>query len=1205
VAHGEQYLGASPELYSDQELLDEVRPWFTLDSDPADRRRLGDELEAWSCLEVRDQLVVARLTTAGTYDRRSAYFSHGRFFPWEGTPPGVDPGVLLGRAGAFDDPGEQIRTPERSLAVPVFDRPDALEERRQLGTELLAQLFEAVVGGIPVVLAVEAEELRRGSSLLPVVSFARAALPADVRRRCRVRIYTREPQLFLLRERVTLVVVPREVAPAATLAGRVVRLLDGAGRRLSGPEVRAEVQGYARQVVDRTLEIPRTLSRFTARYARTWPEGSFPARSDGVFLTYSLDYALSEEATVEVRRRAVEEVLPRMAGTLDLKTSEWEGLLSPEDWSRLPAGAVEKLGETLDGGSEGPRALLEAAGRALPQVIARAESWVRDPRSLARAVRDPWRCRELVARTVDGRLDPAWILRLARETESRREVLRVASELWPQRPGSAAGKAIRGILLDALEGLQLPPGELLSVVGSWRGEAVRDGEVAVFLRLEALLSNPVSGTAPPLPRTAALSIDELLARAGDLAEESEEVRGLLWVELDRCFLCDPARTIRALIHTGWWTFWRRGTALGPQDRRGAALEWLAAEVWRERRCPEAGLEDWSRAVEDLHLPLSAHEARRLAPEGTPTWPWIPPFEGRQVRDLLGRCAEEAQGEIYGAVRRAMAELPEEARAAIEQALEELRSISTGRGMVGARPRSVVGGGMDRILERVAAELSAGTSDGPGVEQLVEAVCRYRRGSYPGEHPVRVLAEYLEGRAEVSGEGGFEALSRATRAHPVLLEVGPEEAGGLPALDLAAALLPGESMGYVALRVAFPIGHASRSRDERWWRGLLDELERPRPCGGLAARDHRVALARALLAQAVPRLDPAAGAALARALGFDRAPDHQRLGESRTMSEHASFFFPNREERGRYETRRWYRRGLYEVFAVMPKGKGRRLLSRDPASLEELDAWREEVTRVLEKEGGLESCQMVVLKASGGGRWDAEVRSVEFQGSSQPRRALMVLAGATTRWIDLASEVIQLPPGSHLVVPVDRDAQTCLERLSTFLGGLPPELESYVYYGLANPSLEERVARLEYVSQGSDPPRQRSRPQGIRMLPARTRGWLKRPVSAGLFLLLVAAAVIVGSVAAWRESRAPQIHPAPPPQPVESPSPGTPDEVATEPEKTATEDAGAISGAATGSQQSQEGSDSQGDHTNNGESAEAQEKTTGGDKSTPPASNRNR
>ncbi|MEE8524544.1 MAG: hypothetical protein V3T72_11485 [Thermoanaerobaculia bacterium] len=144
IAHGEQYLRADPPLDDDAARLREIQPWMSLDADPVDLDRLGGELEAWSCFGDGDLGYVVRLVPAGIYDRRQAYFSHGRAWPTEAFRGAFDPGAHLGRSQAFErpwrdqDPGERVAEPE-----PEMVRPQQVKAEKPAAVRFLAHLLQA------------------------------------------------------------------------------------------------------------------------------------------------------------------------------------------------------------------------------------------------------------------------------------------------------------------------------------------------------------------------------------------------------------------------------------------------------------------------------------------------------------------------------------------------------------------------------------------------------------------------------------------------------------------------------------------------------------------------------------------------------------------------------------------------------------------------------------------------------------------------------------------------------------------------------------------------------------------------------------------------------------------------------------------------------------------------------------------------------
>src|SRR6185312_7653664 len=150
IAQGEQYLAAHPSLAKDGELLASIRPWMSLDSDPADHQRLGDRLEGWSCFHYRNLQFVVRLASAGTYDRRAAYFAHGRAWSLGSFMLGFDPGPHLGRSDAFETPWRDDSTGERVVEPsPALVRPQQIAAEPAVAAIYLGHLFQAVVRRYP------------------------------------------------------------------------------------------------------------------------------------------------------------------------------------------------------------------------------------------------------------------------------------------------------------------------------------------------------------------------------------------------------------------------------------------------------------------------------------------------------------------------------------------------------------------------------------------------------------------------------------------------------------------------------------------------------------------------------------------------------------------------------------------------------------------------------------------------------------------------------------------------------------------------------------------------------------------------------------------------------------------------------------------------------------------------------------------------
>jgi hypothetical protein len=382
VLHGEQYMGIDPPL-REVELLETIRPWMTLDSDPADHQRLNDQLEAWSLLPAGGYLFVVRLVSAGIYDRRAAYFAHGRAWKLDGLPVAFDPALHLGRSEAFDVPWRDDRPP-----VPAADVPPAVVRVEQIKTEsqaaarFLAHLLQAVAENYPLIIAAPVADFASGSALHALVGLACAALPRNLRRGCSVRVYSRFPELFLRHLSANLVVVPEEAVTSAIAARPAATLLDRQGKRIAGKDASDRALEYAMAVVERAMAIPDGLPSFMERVR------DLPADARTIPVAYNLAFAFSGPA--ERRSELLRRYLPRAADKLGAGVP-WNELIATDEWNAFPREALldELLADT-SASTAGRRELLGAiedgASRIGLQVDEKLGGWwdAKDSSKLAR-----------------------------------------------------------------------------------------------------------------------------------------------------------------------------------------------------------------------------------------------------------------------------------------------------------------------------------------------------------------------------------------------------------------------------------------------------------------------------------------------------------------------------------------------------------------------------------------------------------------------------------------------------------------------------------------------------------------------------------------------------------------------------------------------------------------------------------------------------
>ena len=392
VLHGEQYLQVAPELYR-TELLDAIRPWMTLDSDPADHQRLNDQLEGWSLFPAADYLFVVRLVSAGTYDRRAAYFAHARAWNTKSLSPAFDPGLYLGRTDAFDEPWRDAARAGPAPADGVALWPEQVKAESETAARFLGHLFQALLDNSnnPLIVAAPIAAFLSRGALNGLVCFARAALPAKLRQACRIRVYSRMPELFLRHLGANFVVVPEDAASAALMARPAATLLDRQGQKIAGKDLDVRTLDYARAVVERTIAIPEGLSYFSDRFQRHVWQGGLPSAADTrtIQVTYNVAFALG--GPLERRADLIRQYLPRAATKLG-PGLDWNRLLS-DAWPLFPPDALldQLLADSRnlsESGLEFLRALEEGAAGLGLRVDSRLGEWwdAEDPAKLHRLV---------------------------------------------------------------------------------------------------------------------------------------------------------------------------------------------------------------------------------------------------------------------------------------------------------------------------------------------------------------------------------------------------------------------------------------------------------------------------------------------------------------------------------------------------------------------------------------------------------------------------------------------------------------------------------------------------------------------------------------------------------------------------------------------------------------------------------------------------
>ncbi len=689
---GGQYLAADPPLAADPALLHAVRHWLTLDAAPGDPGRAGGSLTGWACFPAGPWTLVARLTTTRRPDGRDdlsnhAWFAHARVWPRDADTADFDPGGCLGDDRAFLAAPPVVVEPR---STPGFDGAGRAAETADtaLAVSLIAHLFQGLLDGLPVILAVPLSAFAVGTPLAATIALARGCLPRRLRRRCRLRVFTRDPARFLVPGGgaendsrcstwptlevgpADLLVIPEDLAATALAAvRRRALLLDARGERQDGPAPAPGLFDYARAAVASARRLPAHLARFGARFDTLWGDPRRPPDpdlTDWTALTYYLAAALAEGAD-GCGQLLNGYLLPQARAHPHLP---WARLIAPADWADFPREPLIRLllraDEDLSPGEQALQRALEDAFRHLgARVDAGLAAWWNPA--------DPARVRRLLA-LADG--TPPLVSA-------------------PACAGLTAGLPI-GVLADSggpLAGA-LRAELATGVIGRRRGGAA--GLLTALERPGVGEVLSAAGLAAPLleadDRAGRLGCAELLRLGSALPADADAALAAWARRLDTLMDQDPAGTTAQLIRHGAWLPWRRRAESGlepqlgprmeprpepqpePGQRHRLAMTWLTSPAlaalrgagartrppqWqppdtaaRDDRAPipappvDVTRETWDQVMSDLG-PLEPAEARTLCEPPT-HWPWLHPHQADQLRDLTARCRDPASAALFTA-----------------------------------------------------------------------------------------------------------------------------------------------------------------------------------------------------------------------------------------------------------------------------------------------------------------------------------------------------------------------------------------------------------------------------------------------------------------------------------------------------------------------------------------------------------------------------
>lgn len=839
VPHGEQFLAADRPLGQDGELLAVARPWMTLDWRPADEQALGQKIEAWSYFPYGNLRFVVRLAAAGIYDRRAAYFAHGQAFPVEAFTGACDPGAWLGASQMFDEPWNDGERPApRPPGEPELVRPaDVLAEPAVAGA-LLAHLYQGLVSGYPVVMAVPVKDFAQGGPLHALVSFARAALPLKLKIDCRIRVFTRLPELFLRHLETDLLVIPESEAANALATRRDATLLDRTGALREGRELEWGATKYAEAVLTWFLHAPGELLAYSGAISEHLPHDRLPGESEiaRVPAIYLLLNKRKEPSIFGewIKSRLLPQISRQPTGL------PWNCLIRPEDWQSLSS---EDLGDIALADIPGKEAQAivglakaEATRRRLFSPDALQKRWDGD-QLVAAASRDPQLAADL-ARAVSSRalsgdrvrqllrsaevrdhLDTTTLLELAdadtplgtwmdcRISKEPNETITalLRTDRWRQwRTGASSlpGETLRRAALAwlASEAWQDHPAparrledwkQVVEDLGSLSGEEIADLRTDVSKRFPWPWITPFQD----------VQLRDLCRLAGnDLGALAELAEGI-----------DPQRDLRYRFE-------------------GSVFEHvlsLADPVLREGLPP--------RVLAFLSGPQPAVLAPREA-------------------TLLFERMMHRRGLALTGLRRSIEKFLDQDSVAALQAAERLLSVTDDQGLIGVlrlwkkdQPPSKLRGEASALLERLLPADGKVSRTGrgaaaldPAIRALLEGVYKddcwdklereirsYVSSGLPERHPVSRLSEILREAFPVLPQTECEALSlngwknfaQATRLHSLLLRKPVLDGEPLPALELAVLLLQG-GPGSAALRLLFLEAARSHAREQSWWDSLV-------------------------------------------------------------------------------------------------------------------------------------------------------------------------------------------------------------------------------------------------------------------------------------------------------------------------------------------------------------------------------------------------
>jgi len=878
IRRGEQFIAADAPLQADPGLLHAIRDWLTLDATTGDQGRLQERLAGWSCFPCGLYYFVCRLSTAGKYDRRDAYFAHGRAWPLNAFAADFDPGLYLGNDAAF-----LSQVPDTAAAgalPPATAEPlDPILTHPGLTVSLITHLFHGMVTGHPVIMAVPLTDFSAAAPLARIIAFARGALPGRLRRRCRIRLFSRNPQRFLdtarstgagAADRADLLVIPEELAVAAlTAARRRALLLDAQGERRAGPEPAAGLFDYARAVLDSAQRFPAHLTAFGERFDQFWTDPETlprPEQTRWVPLTYNTAVALAG-TQAQCGSLFANYLLNQARAAAQLP---WTALFRAQEWARFPQDALIRFILRADEDrSAGERHLQDVLTAAFQERGATLDAGLAawwDPSDPGK--RD--RLLDLSDRTppvITAEQSAVLIWSLVGDDLAALPSPRLAA-LAQALLAHPLVLTMAGLSARLSARLQHEP-HLLEALADDLERAVETTDAAAFP--DSVLD--LAGLLARIRPTRTAELQRRFWAATDALAKTPDPAGLLahglagrWriLNLDALMQQEPATTTAQLIRHDAWLDWRRAAdaSLDLEARRALAIHWMTSPVFAELRTDAAWqrppqwrrhqteaqptvavdttLETWHQVLDDLGR-LSRDDCRLLGRPPT-HWPWIHPFQWDQSLALAARC------DTLEALAELAASLVRTARADTVTARLWQASALPDR-----QPGTTMNSLRDAVTELLEPGIAARRADAAWIDAVIAALA-----DDSGENrALDDLRQRLADRAE-RGERGAEThplilITQAIRALPAAqcAPAGPLMAHGwnnlqqviagastcydwalltngqpiLPLFPIAAILRPQtrRQAGGLARWFIHQPAVAPLRVDQQWWQGLLGSV----------------------------------------------------------------------------------------------------------------------------------------------------------------------------------------------------------------------------------------------------------------------------------------------------------------------------------------------------------------------------------------------